>query len=543
MLADPSEISGDDAPPAFAQVDGLRETEANYSEIATVRRLRVLQPRAELFVSADNWPSATALATEALKLAPGRRSVRVVLCGPRPGGDLAGFRSWIVDGDGWTADGHYLASLTVPVLRYKRDGRTVEMLRAATWLGPTRGDTARPDEVREAMERCGEAIRRQFPGSVMLATPATTGRELLVRSLPEGAVWPVLPPELQTLVRSTATQGRIEPLLAPGRHGGLYAYDGRLMYAALTRRLPGGRWRHGSGPLPGGRCQPKGCGSCRHHGGTSGEACPYRAGRYRVTFRVPPGWAHVGILPALGPDGWSWPSEPGTVHEGWVDGAELHLAHEHGWSVAVHEWIVWDGYDETGPLDSWTRLLVTAHDKLHGNDLAAAAVRAIILHGIGAFHGRGHLVSHHTAWVDAHEVPATAVAIRPEDDGLSWHEDRGTAWPELAHPEWSSAVWARCRARMTREALKLPREQVAAIDTDCLHLTAPATFQDNGKPGAFRLKRRMPLPIEYAGGGINEVRALYTGGADTDAEHEQADVAAAREAVAAIRQTLRRTNA
>lgn len=435
---------------------------------------------------------------------------RVLMVGPRPGGGtLAGFTAWAATmPEGWAVApaGHYLEG-DHPTLRYvSPDGHEVHVGRAAQWLGDDALDASAAD-AEAAWVELGDAIRRAFdPRAQLLASPATTGRELWLRTIPRGAEWAPMSDELQHLCRSTSTQGRVELLpRAQPEVERIVNLDGRFMYAALCWGLAGG----GAELV---RCT---------------EYLGQTRARYHVNVTVPRDWAvacscgapghpGIGLLPRAGDkprDGWAYPSEPGETFTTWADGAELHVALAHGWGVEPFEAIVWDGHDGVSPpLDAWAKRLVSARDVLvmrtartpNGPGLpvpigrmAAAGVRAILLHAVGAFHGARHRVTRSVPIEQAHEVPADARDMRVEGDRVVWAEHQAAAWPELAHPEWSTAIWARARARLLSGpggtgALHVPARDVLAFRTDALYLTGePPAWPDDGRAGRLRVVRRV----------------------------------------------------
>lgn len=418
---------------------------------------------------------------------------RIYLTGPRPGGTLEAFTEWAHADPGpeWTVDpaGHHIDVAMLPVLRWKhRDGRRVEVHRAATWLGE--GDYT-PAAARAAMRLFAEGIAAAWRADIAwLSTPATTGRDLLLRSLPEGETFPCLDDEHQELIRATSGQGRWQLRNVGDELPGLEVWDARLAYAALA-------WGVGCGPATRDAVP---------------EYVPYARGRYRVTATVPDGWDHVGLLGVPDDDGgWDWPEQPGRTFTAWCDGAELAVALDAGWPVTIHERLLWrDGR----PLDVWARRLVAVRDRLaqlwrdgeHDRDvcqLAAGAVRRVLLTTIGAVHGRPHRITRSAPIAEARAVPEHATDVRMVGDRLVWREDRAQRWRDLAHPEWSSTVWARCRARMLLHrragtgALTVPASTVLAIRQDAVYLTRPPTSwpADDGKVGRMRREHVIAGPL------------------------------------------------
>lgn len=448
-------------------------------------------------VPGDSGPDVGSLADvlAACQMAP-EAPARVYLTGPTPfapqmGATRAeGVRAWALSepAPGWVPSkrGHYMADPTKPVLRFVHEdtGHAVTVMRAAAWWGETPA----------AVETCAAAWRglvRQldavpaFRGAGLADTPATTGRALWARTIPESGGFDVQPAEVRELIHATAGQGRIE-LLAPARpEVDRFTYlDGRLMYAALTWGMPVG--------LPE-----------LHRGGNSPLQLAHR-GRWRATVTVPDNWRHVGLIMAAldGPDrgAWGWPATPGHRFTTWADAAELHMAMRHGWGVELHEGITWR---EGKPLNSWRdgllRVWQAAQDSgSEAGALAARAVRSVILYALGAFAAREHPLTG-TCPADQPELvaeDATPGSVRRVGDFLVWETPApANAWSAAkAHPEWAALVWARARVRVTEAALTVPADRVIGFATDALYLDGDPGWADDGKPGSFRVKGRCDTP-------------------------------------------------
>lgn len=364
-------------------------------------------------------------------------------------------------------DGHYVV--------IRQDGRTV--LDGRQWFG----DGFDPDIAGRAWRWVEGAARRVWkePELRILSTPGTTGRDWWLRT-PAADGCAIMSPEWQDAIRATAGQGRIETMpRAAETVPALHEYDLRIAYAAVLRGLPIGDPVDYAG-MPG----------------------PHERSRMLVRFRPPAGWDRVGILgvrvEVAGEARWSWPTSHDWHGPTWVDGCEVHLAVEHGWSIEVERAYVWSTTGE--PLRTWAdrllKIIGRAHDELSPAGAAAvrSMVRAILLHTIGAFHGRPQRV---TCWADDLErAPIGADNLRVHNDGrVSWREERPPVWPEACHPEWSSHIWARSRVRLLNTpggggALTIPRRSIVAIRTDAVYTTEPTGWEryDDGKVGRWVLK-------------------------------------------------------
>ncbi len=394
---------------------------------------------------------------------------QVYVCGPIVTAS-AELLAWAELPDGWTHGAHYL-KLPHPIFRLRRpDGRAVEVHRAESFYG----DGVTPAIAAAAADELGAQLAQRFDRAQLLATPATTGRELLARSLPPGD-FACLSDEHQDLIRSTSGQGRIQMLWQGDELPELAEYDGRFMYAALCWGLGAGPATHDDEPTFERRAR----------------------GRYRVRFTAPAGWDHVGLLGVMDGDGWAYPTE-GT-HETWCDGAELLVAERHGWSFDVVERLLLaDG--KADPMRRWADRLVAARDAVE-LPASRAALRSILLHGIGALHGRPSRVTR----VTVEAPPDDAELLRIDGDRFVWTEPAtATRWSAMSHPEWTSAIWARARARLLDGpkgigALHIPRSQLVAFRTDAIYLAGRRPdweSADDGKPGRFRLAAHQlgPMP-------------------------------------------------
>lgn len=437
------------------------------SQPATKRIYRELAQRPVWF--AQRGTVASALATVH---GPHSRAV-VYLVGPRP---LEGWAAWSRADvpSGWELGPSYFEG--APVMRYEHaSGLRVEVHSAASWFGETTLDDLEACTV--AWRELGERVGHAFPGCVLLATPATTGRELFARTIPHGREYAVMSNDAQELVRSISGQGRVETIPGPAVPA-LYEYDGRLMYAALAWELPCGEPERDTQETFGGQ----------------------RRGWYLVRAQVPRDWPHAfGLLGVKhGAEGWRYPHEPGERFNTWTSGAELLVADRCGWEFSIRERLLFPQYRGRGPLDTWAHKLTALRDGVHGPSSIAArvrfALRSIVLHGIGAFQGRPHVVTESLPLERAQETPAGARDVRVEGERVLWAEESAGGWANMAHPEWCGWVWARARARLLSAplqtgALHVRGGRVVAFRTDALYLTAQQDWRDDLRAGRFRLVR------------------------------------------------------
>lgn len=440
---------------------------------------------------------------------------RVVLVGSMPGKTGPGLQSWAT-GDlpqGWSESpaGHYLDPDALAARYRREDGTEVHVHRLASWVRDTDGST-RPETACHAFALLraglGEIFgrRRQVPGKpaetervelapAILSSPASTGRELLLRSLPAGHEYPVLDPEHIGLLHHTTGQGRNELLTAEGYPAdelpGLYGYDMRWAYAALCRGVTG-------------------CGPATLDTGT--EFLGFAPARYEVEFRVPDGWDHLGLL---GVHGEGWPSTPGTRWRTWCDARELRLADRWGWKLGQDVTITRRLLltpDKSAPLRTWADKLTEIRETwLPAQDAPAPVIalardmtRTVLLASLGALQGRRQKVTHAVPQDRAGEIPADA-AVTVAGGMLVWQTETAAGWREMVHPEWVGQVWAeqRCRlldtgpkaAQASVGALHVPRSELVALRTDAVYSTTDPGWPDGGKVGQFRRQLALTDPV------------------------------------------------
>lgn len=413
-------------------------------------------------------------------------------------------RAWfLADTPGWTPDGHYLKDDKVLIGRWRGtgrwDGRQVEVQCAYVWFGEG-VYSARDAALAWAVLR--REVAEEFPGGVLLSSPATTGRDLWRRVIPrKGDGFPVLSTELRELIQSTSGQGRWELFERPADIPPtsllklVTQYDMRFAYAALAWGMP-----VGAPTMVTGR-------EFAAMDDDTKRATLARRGRWLVRATVPSNWDHVGILPTPNTDGtWAWPSRPGTSFTSWCSASELAVAHNHKWRYEILEGF---HFDEGKPLNTWKDKIVKiyAADRSESGlppvvgKLVKSAARMLVLATVGAFASRSHVITR--------SVPATADAVLPDDapirevGGMYVWEERTerTEWMErTSHPEWSAEIWGRCRARLLVSpsgdggkagALHVPPGTVISMRTDGLTLAGDPGWPDSGVPGRFRRVGRM----------------------------------------------------
>jgi len=458
------------------------------------RRLRGYRDTPTVFA-----PVAATIGEQLAQL--GDRVERLYVTGGRPGGSSAGMLAWGL-GElpaGWAhhAGGHYTET-DFPCYRYRNPaGATLEVHRAAGWFGE-RATWPAAETCAQAWELLRDGLERGFDHGQLRSTPSATGRNLWLRTIPfQHDGWAPCSVDVQQLIRSTAGQGRLQLVMPGGTPlpAGLVEYDARFAYAALCWGLPAGEPTRDR----------------------VNEYAGQQRGRYRCTWTVPAGWQHPGLLAGRGE---RYVDEPGATGSGWVDGAELGVALNAGWPVTIHERLLFPRYRGRGPLDTWADKLVKLRERVtadvdagrvepEAGQLVCDALRAVLLQGVGAFASRPRVVTRCSA--DIADVPAGAVNRR-FDRGARLHvwgepapASRYAA--EMAHPEWTAAIWARARARLLDAPTGIPGVRTGALHTepgtviafrtDALYLSADPGWQqlDDGRPGRYRLKHVWPGPM------------------------------------------------
>src|SRR4030095_2345015 len=307
-------------------------------------------------------------------------------------------------------------------------------------------------------------------GLPLLSTPRATGIALLWENLPRGVEFPALPDDLAHLIRANSPQHRIqavqryavdmdaEPFPSPAD---CVQYDGRWMYASL-------------------------CGLDRFPIGESKSAegfTPYVPGVYDVTIRIPETWSHVGLIPMLEDTGvgftraWRYPSEPGRTFRTWVFEPELTLALKKGWEIMDFH----DGYrfEKGRPLKTWADKLIEMRERLWKVQVkenqdslcplpsdgarfhyAAAAIRQILNHSIGALHKneyqRETFISEDNFRKWRRENPHLAGGddvVQVEGGYMVPTFVPDTSPLSILMPHWSSALYSLARARVAGWAL------------------------------------------------------------------------------------------
>lgn len=445
--------------------------------------------------------------------------VRLWICGALPTDASGSYEGWVLAKElrqRYTtgARGHYLSDERPEetVARYRRRGsdHEIEIRHVFSWLGTE----CRAGEAHEAITLLSRYLQATF-GEVAsaYATPALTFQSLWSRiNRIQKRTFNPLPAPIRETIRSHAGQGRIELCTLPElkRLPGLYYYDGIFMYSALAWGLPTELAIHDR----------------------RNEYAGKVAARYRIRYTVPPEWKHLGLFmtPREQVTGnqrdwhtWSFPGadSAGSTYETWVDGSELDVLSTvyptivqgfASWRITILERIVFKSEKESAqkkPLDGLVEKLAMLREKVERDalenpeqarvyQLVRGGIRNIVLHGIGTF----NRASRNVTYILGMDEPAPSgyVSRREIDEHTVWYSVPAATEgysQQFDHPEWAAQVWARCRARMIKAALTLPREAIIAVRTDAIALTQEQPdWNTNTKRGTLRLKWAIRQPVK-----------------------------------------------
>ena len=419
-----------------------------------------------------DFDPASSLAATLSRVPPDARDV--LLCGPVPASDLAGLVPWIYHAavmDQWEDAGTYLGQEEdhAPTIALAQAGRQVRLRWSSAWC-----DTDLPAcEMHAAFARLDGLLGRLFRNRCLnFASPVALGRHLMASAWRiDNILVPPAPPEVRATITEGSPQGRHQCLTLPDLQTlpGLYGYDMRLAYLWCCKGLPYGAVEQE-------------------------QVTPLQPDAHKVEARwaAPEGWSHLGLLPER-QQGWAYPA----YGRGLVDRREAELA-------ARNDWILWQtvGYrwQHEGALDRWSDGLLKALRDTKDDPTLARMLRRVALNSIGSLHRSS--VRRYRALPAGREsdLPRGCDNLRMSEDGQRyfWYEESPIAARGLlyVHPEWTTTIWARCRARLAQAALQFPREQVIALRQDCLFVTHPhPTWGDDGAVGRFRLKESYPGPL------------------------------------------------
>lgn len=453
-----------------------------------------------------------------LDLAGLHRAERIMLTGEVPKTATDGTHWLRVPTPGWVPAGHWVPD--PPTGRFRREGRpddpvlTVKLARE--WFGD---DLAlNPPQVRQAwyllVRTIEHTARTSGRPARLLHTPGATGLNLWALGLPKDLDPEPLPSDVAELLHATSGQHRQQhlttgpaacpcgacmPMVDAAQVKSLssFAYvDGRFMYASLGREIGGTpvtrlTAQEGADLL-------------------SSREGQYARARFHVRYQVPQGWDHVGLLGEQQgtPDDdhpWHWPNRPGYVGTAWADAAEVWLALQQGWHVEVVEGL---RFTRGRWLDTWATRIVRARESVAATgDLdpvvraaVVAALRAILIQGIGSFASRGR--STEVIVSDRSQVPPEGMAtLRSRGDVLSYLVPGRPGPQGWYQPHFASQVWGRGRARVLWAPSATQQVGVLTLDPGRLIGINGDALYTLGVP-------KWALPVEHGGGDDGRVGRL-----------------------------------
>lgn len=489
------------------------------------RRMTPWTARRTYFSKALVWASehrtAPAPLSDILDHAAGRGYAQILLTGGHNAAHTPERGYWMqpttAATGGWSIERYVPDPRSCIYVRNSIDKTRITVRMSAAWYGDCQDTTL----IERAHGRLDAMLKASFDkGAILFGTPSRTGQDLLLRSLPErkdvdprtGRKRPYeylpAPAEVRDILTHNFGQGRMEFLQRPDAPPlrDMYLLDARWMYAAHCRGLPS---LVAGGPplvyddLP--------------------DFEDYRPGFYRVTFRAPEDWPHIGLLPVwdASEHRTSWPVDSYFWRMGWATEPEVRLARRQGWDVRIRERILFapDGTPGADPARQWIEKLVQLRTALQTEQtpespLLAAALRAIQVAAVGAWDRSAKRELHVTLPGQEREIPDDAEDVTPiyanparptpaTLQRIEWYSRAGLDAMQSAmyRPEWSIAVWGSSRRALAEEALRYPRDWEIALRSDALALRRPPSLMaqggDDGKPGRFRLKHdwHWPAPV------------------------------------------------
>lgn len=429
-----------------------------------------------------------------------------------------------VHGNHWVGDSGNVTGRYIHV-----DGqRKVEIGLNSNWFGSV---PVSAEQAMKAWAGLNYYIGQVEPKMSLMKSPARTGAQLWGYGILPRFDPPPLDGYMAELLHSTSGQGHIEhlvagdyaanhpdcvPLIDPQKTPTIDKFavvDGRFMYASVCKEL-------GVGPI---------------HELRQSEAADlwqenrYTNARYRVNVQVPRDWNHIGILGAKAPnsrDTWVYPNRPGARFETWADHRELIVAARHGWIIQPLEALKFT--EKLRPLDVFAdrvvKLRQTVEERAKGGGdplvtgAAMAALRTILLHGIGRFAMRGRSQMVIADSLDS--VPGESMdSVRELAGGqFSYRE-----WEPLSerdkpyyHIELAAQVWGWARANVldaktvsghSTGALHVDPSTLIGIETDAIYTSTLPRWAapvekggaDDGAVGRLRLKGlvkgRLKIPV------------------------------------------------
>lgn len=453
-----------------------------------------------------------------LDLARDHAAQRLMIVGKTPASTEVEDGHWLEENPhGWVRESIHLSSTTSAI--YSRQAAesagSIRVRMASEWFGNCEDVT--PEMARAAWRGLDDLLlpmsRDRHPDWQLraLLSPARTGMNVWAATLGRGLYPEPVDAEIADILHRTCGQGRTEYIQGeyvkdipecryPATRSTMQEYgyiDGRFFYAGQLRELGMGARRMLS----------------RQEIDSLNLARCYDAYHLEVTFTVPDGWSHLGLLPVAHDEthqGWYFPNVPGVSKRTWASIAEIRLAVQNGWKVDVHQGI------HLGAKKRWMENFADKIEKariaaseVHSDpavvDLVKNGLRAILLFTIGAFAQRHKPTTRVLSEQDMMQLtPDQLENVQYQGGRKTLTIPSRAPHPDYYHPELSSQVWGRARAAVLQSnysggsngALHIPFGDILMVQSDAIHTTAVPTWslpvayggQDDGKSGRLRLK-------------------------------------------------------
>jgi hypothetical protein len=229
----------------------------------------------------------------------------------------------------------------------------------------------------------------------------------------------------------------------------------------------------------------------------------WSVGWFCVDFTIPDDWSHIGIIPVHNEEKrWFWPSEAGATFQNvWVSAPELQAAYVNGWQFKIKHRLLWPSKNKR-PLDNWRNHIIRMRDEETRNlenpirSHVRAALRDMCLKAIGkmaSVKDEDIYLMSEDQFADEFEDfdRETRASVERLDNGqvsIRKKKIKSSFREMFTHPEWSSYIWSRNRAVITKLMLQIPRNQLIACRVDGIYTTDRDFLTRLKHTQQFRLK-------------------------------------------------------
>lgn len=433
---------------------------------------------------------------------------------------------------GWRDVGHYLGYPGTGRFKHVETGHNVSISTSRDWFGDT---ILTPQQVQFGLETLRHVVGSAIghPDWALMRTPSQTGLNVWKQRLDgmRNFVMEPIDPDIGAEIQATEPQHRNEiftegeghcdcgdciALISAPQIPGFYYADGRFMYHGVAKQA------YGAGPA---------------HRLTGQQAAalfardPYFPARYKVRYRIPNWWDHLGFFPVKHDSharGWHWPNRPGYQGETWVNAIEVHNAvTEGGWEIEFLEGIQLTKTNVVQPLANACTNMLTQLDQLHtqnrigqlGRDVVSSAVKHMFRVTIGSFSRRQRNSTRFSSKFEEISAQVIPGSVRQTANGGWMYEVPAGSRPgdiDTYHPEVAATVWGLSRTRVLRftqpgpdgsrlyyGALQIEPDELIGIQGDAIYTTRLVTSTlptrlggiDDGSTGRVRIKGYLPGPI------------------------------------------------